>query len=72
MFNHHFFDGPEGVSVFEQFLKESKNGLALVMDPPFGGKVEIISHTLKRIDSDYKRLNKRNDLEILSRNFVHP
>lgn len=66
MFNHHFFDGSEGVSVYEQFLKDGKNSLALVMDPPFGGKVEIISHTLKKIEEDYTRLNGNMETGISS------
>ncbi len=66
MFNHHLFDGPQGVSVYEQFLKDGKNSLALVMDPPFGGKVEVISHNLKTIDADYKRINGDSAMDISS------
>lgn len=66
MFNHHFFDGTEGATVFEQFLKDGKNSLALVMDPPFGGKVEIISHTLKKIEENYNRLNGKVESGISS------
>ncbi|XP_046458566.1 rRNA N6-adenosine-methyltransferase ZCCHC4-like [Daphnia pulex] len=64
MFNHHFFNGIEGFSIYEQFLKEAKNNLAVVMDPPFGGKVEIIAHTLRKIDGEYKRLNGVKSSEI--------
>ncbi|KAI9558111.1 hypothetical protein GHT06_014864 [Daphnia sinensis] len=64
MFNHHFFDKSESVSVYEQFLTEGKNNLALVMDPPFGGKVEVISHTLQTIDDEYRHLNGENATEI--------
>ena len=70
MFNHHFFNGVEGVSIYEQFLKEAKNNLAVVMDPPFGGKVEIIAHTLQKIDKEYKRLNGVTSSEISSKLFI--
>ena len=70
MFNHHFFNGAEGVSTYEQFLKEAKNNLAVVMDPPFGGKVEIIAHTLRKIDDEYKRLNRVNSSDISSNLFI--
>jgi hypothetical protein len=66
MFNHHFFNGIESVSIYEQFLKEAKNNLAVVMDPPFGGKVEIIAHTLRKIDGEYKLLNGVKSSEISS------
>jgi hypothetical protein len=70
MFNHHFFNGVEGVSTYEQFLKEGKNNLAVVMDPPFGGKVEIIANTLQKIDKEYKRLNGVTSSEISSNFFI--
>lgn len=66
IFNHHFFDGPQSVSVYKQFLMEGKNNLAVVMDPPFGGKVEIISRTLQTIDDEYKSLNGENASDISS------
>ena len=71
MFNHLLFDGIHGVSVYEQFLKDGKNCLALVMDPPFGGKVEVISQTLQTIDADYKRINGNTALDISSKLLIH-
>lgn len=65
MFNHYFFDGLQGTEIYDQFIKEGKNSLAIVMDPPFGGKVEIIAHTFKSIDADYKRLNGENALSLI-------
>lgn len=49
MFNHFFFDGAEGEATFNNFLKESKGNLALVLDPPFGGKMDVLANTLKKI-----------------------
>ena len=69
MFNHHFFDGPAGRAVYDQFLMDSgkeNQRLALVMDPPFGGKVDVLSHTIGIIGSDYRRLNSNDSLSISS------
>ncbi len=69
MFNHHFFDGIEGQAVYNQFLMESGmvgNNLALVMDPPFGGKVDVLCHTVQAIRADFRRINN-NDLNLSSK-----
>ena len=52
MFNLHFFeDGAE--KTFEKFIQQAKKSLALVIDPPFGGKVEILARTLKTMNEKY-------------------
>ena len=66
MFNHHFFERLESQSVYEKFLVDGKNKIALVMDPPFGGKAEVIANTLDKIAADYKQLNKLNSCDISS------
>lgn len=53
MFNHYFFDGASGEATFTKFLEESHGNLALVIDPPFGGKVDVLAHTLKKIFRQY-------------------
>lgn len=72
MFNHYFFDGLNATSLYEQFLKDGKTGLAVVIDPPFGGKVEVISHTIKAINNDYKRVNGNNAAQVSSIFFFPP
>ncbi|CAG9865183.1 unnamed protein product [Phyllotreta striolata] len=58
MFNHHFFF-TEAKDVFETFLQTDRGkGMVLITDPPFGGRTEMLSATFKRINEDYKRLNK--------------
>ena len=66
MFNHHFFEGVESKAFYEKFLTDGKNKLALVMDPPFGGKVDVIANTLDKIATDYKDLNELNSSDISS------
>lgn len=47
MFNH-FFYSPNGLSICQQFLAESPSTLAIVMDPPFGGRAEFIAESIKK------------------------
>lgn len=57
MFNHYFFDGDPGLQVYHKFLESSKDKLAVVVDPPFGGKTELLSNTLNMISQEYQRLH---------------
>nr|XP_012222763.1 PREDICTED: zinc finger CCHC domain-containing protein 4 [Linepithema humile] len=61
LFNNHFFN-KDAVDVFKDFItqNEGKNTY-LICDPPFGGRVEPISYTLKTISDLHKKLNKIND-----------
>lgn len=63
MFNNHFFES-EGESTFNNFLKRGKDKLALIIDPPFGGKIEVLACTLKAINSLYKDVNGENCQDI--------
>lgn len=47
MFNHFFFGSHASEAVFHSFLK--REGLVLVMDPPFGGLAEVLSVSVKTI-----------------------
>nr|XP_002738407.1 PREDICTED: zinc finger CCHC domain-containing protein 4-like [Saccoglossus kowalevskii] len=50
MFNHHFFDGDESEKYFQDFLhRNGGDGVVVVTDPPFGGLVEVLAFTIKRI-----------------------
>ncbi|XP_076440714.1 rRNA N(6)-adenosine-methyltransferase ZCCHC4-like [Babylonia areolata] len=53
MFNHHFFD-PHGEDQFKSFVREAGRGLVLVTDPPFGGMVEALVTTLRKIEKTWK------------------
>ena len=48
MFNH-FFYSPDGPEVLQQFVSQSPNTLAIVMDPPFGGRVEFLNAAITKI-----------------------
>ncbi|XP_068914450.1 rRNA N6-adenosine-methyltransferase ZCCHC4 [Tenebrio molitor] len=56
-FNNHFFL-PESETFFSDFLKGSNSDPVLVLDPPFGGRVEPLAHTINQINQKYKQLNK--------------
>ncbi|XP_068925085.1 rRNA N6-adenosine-methyltransferase ZCCHC4 isoform X2 [Petaurus breviceps papuanus] len=50
MFNHHFFDGKAALEICRKFLQEDKGvGLILVTDPPFGGLVESLAVTFRKL-----------------------
>ncbi|KAK2579936.1 hypothetical protein KPH14_007616 [Odynerus spinipes] len=73
LFNHYFFN-ENAESVFKDFLTQNKGkDLYLICDPPFGGRVELISQTLKKISDLHKKLNKiennDDDLKIM---FIFP
>ncbi|XP_022120864.2 rRNA N6-adenosine-methyltransferase ZCCHC4 isoform X1 [Pieris rapae] len=57
MFNNFLFDGNNDEKVLKKFLKASKDtGLCIVMDPPFGGRVEPLVHTIKELSATYNKL----------------
>ena len=49
MFNH-FFYSLEGLSICQQFLSdEAASGTtAVVLDPPFGGRAELLADSVKK------------------------
>ena len=60
MMNFYFFHADSGKSVYKDFLSElgSKgSSLAIVLDPPFGARHEILSASLRRILRDAKRIS---------------
>ncbi|KAJ8932230.1 hypothetical protein NQ314_014823 [Rhamnusium bicolor] len=65
MFNDYFFFN-EAKTVFEDFLKCNRaEGMVLIIDPPFGGRVEPLAFTLNKLNHQYKSLNKlKKDLPI--------
>jgi hypothetical protein len=64
MCNHHFFrDG--GRASYLRFLGEAKR-IAIVTDPPFGVKVELVwNGALKGVQKDFSRVKELQDREIV-------
>lgn len=59
MFNHFFFDNQDSQQVLKSFLRESaEEHVVLVMDPPFGGLVEVLANTVKQIWAIWKEVNQ--------------
>ncbi len=57
MFNHHFFD-QTSENNYKSFLDENGRSYAIITDPPFGGRVELIARTLKIIASEVNSSSK--------------
>ncbi|XP_029445833.1 rRNA N6-adenosine-methyltransferase ZCCHC4 isoform X2 [Rhinatrema bivittatum] len=52
MFNHHFFGGEAAREVCREFLqRDGGEGVIIVTDPPFGGLVEPLAFTFKKLIS---------------------
>ncbi|KAM3957125.1 rRNA N(6)-adenosine-methyltransferase ZCCHC4 [Aphomia sociella] len=62
MFNNYMFNGNDDEKVLKKFLNSSKDsGLCVVMDPPFGGRVEPLVHTLRELTNLYKLISKKDE-----------
>lgn len=60
MFNNYLLNGNEDEKVLKKFFKSSKDGgLCIVMDPPFGGRVEPLTHTLKELSATFNKLSDK-------------
>ncbi|KAK8378788.1 hypothetical protein O3P69_009482 [Scylla paramamosain] len=53
MFNHHLFGGTAAHDTYLSFLTANEK-LVLVSDPPFGGRMELLAHTLHTIEADWR------------------
>lgn len=56
MFNHHFFNGSASFDVYLRFIRDPShcpNDLLVVLDPPFGGLVDVLALSLLRIGQDF-------------------
>ena len=50
MFNHYFFDKDTGKTLLQNFFQKSTpKSIAVVMDPPFGGLVQVIATNLRKM-----------------------
>ncbi|XP_048448482.1 rRNA N6-adenosine-methyltransferase ZCCHC4, partial [Rhincodon typus] len=62
MFNHYFFGGKPAFETFRTFLCQNKGeSVVMVTDPPFGGLVEALAHSFKKIVGEWK--TSRNKIE---------
>ena len=60
-----FFSEEEGAYVLNEFLqRDGGNGVVLVMDPPFGGRVEPLAKTVREIMWLHRKLcpNSQTDM----------
>jgi hypothetical protein len=62
MFNHHFFHGED---VYHKFLKPSgkPTKIALLVDPPFGGRLDALAHTIERVKEDVNKLDGQAEVK---------
>ncbi|KAK4314588.1 hypothetical protein Pmani_014129 [Petrolisthes manimaculis] len=72
MFNHHFFDGDEAKQTYLNFIGQQDAKLAVVCDPPFGGRMELLAHNLNRIQEDWRNTQDLDNTHILPMLFIFP
>ncbi|GIY05152.1 rRNA N6-adenosine-methyltransferase ZCCHC4 [Caerostris darwini] len=66
LFNNHFFGGEESKQKLEEFLKETnEEKVAVLLDPPFGGLIDAISFTLRKLNKYWQKANCKADSEII-------
>lgn len=64
LFNHHFFN-EDAVNVFKDFITQNEGeDTYLICDPPFGGRVEAMSHTIRMISDLHKKLNNNDNISL--------
>lgn len=63
IFNYHFFDGADGKNKLKEFLKDDhadeRSSHCIFIDPPFAGRTELLSLTLKEISLLYTQINQK-------------
>ncbi|XP_078071689.1 rRNA N(6)-adenosine-methyltransferase ZCCHC4 isoform X2 [Mustelus asterias] len=73
MFNHHFFGGKSAFEVFQTFLCQDKGeSVIMVTDPPFGGLVEALAHSFRKIVDVWKTSRTGIDDEELPIFWIFP
>ena len=66
MFNHFFQEGERGEDCLDKFIRSSRGEeMALVVDPPFGGFVELLAQTLDFIFDKISRTRGLQQIPIL-------
>jgi len=51
MMNFHFFHGDVAKNRLRSFIRSAGSNLTIFLDPPFGGRMELIHHTIQSIQS---------------------
>lgn len=66
MFNHHFFGGEAAQNICQKFLQEDDGqGVIMVTDPPFGGLVEPLAFSFKKMSDMWRTTsNTGNSAEL--------
>lgn len=63
LFNHHFFNGQQEASKLIEFLKDDQKDETshhcIFVDPPFAGRTELLTITLKTLSNLYYRTNHK-------------
>ncbi|XP_035229128.1 rRNA N6-adenosine-methyltransferase ZCCHC4-like isoform X2 [Stegodyphus dumicola] len=66
LFNNHFFGGESSKKKFFKFLTEgSEEKTVILLDPPFGGLIDAISHTLKKMNKLWQEINQKTTEEMV-------
>ncbi|XP_054712754.1 LOW QUALITY PROTEIN: rRNA N6-adenosine-methyltransferase ZCCHC4-like [Uloborus diversus] len=61
IFNNYFFNGAESKTILKEFLSEqSGEKVAVMLDPPFGGLVDAIACTLKKLNKWWRKKNEKS------------
>ncbi|XP_024069449.2 rRNA N6-adenosine-methyltransferase ZCCHC4 [Terrapene carolina triunguis] len=61
MFNHYFFDGEAAHEICRKFLhQEEGEGVILVTDPPFGGLVEPLAFSFKKLIATWRETQEED------------
>ncbi|XP_072109042.1 rRNA N6-adenosine-methyltransferase ZCCHC4 isoform X5 [Mobula birostris] len=62
MFNHYFFGGKSAFEAFQTFLcQDNEESVIMMTDPPFGGLVEALAHSFKKIVAMWKTSQTKDD-----------
>uniref|UniRef100_UPI00398E727E rRNA N6-adenosine-methyltransferase ZCCHC4 isoform X1 n=1 Tax=Pristiophorus japonicus TaxID=55135 RepID=UPI00398E727E len=73
MFNHYFFGGKSASEAFQTFLcQDNGESVIMVTDPPFGGLVEALAHSFKKIVGIWKTSQNKADDEELPIFWIFP
>ncbi|XP_075050850.1 rRNA N(6)-adenosine-methyltransferase ZCCHC4 [Mixophyes fleayi] len=73
MFNHHFFGGEAARDTCKKFLQEDNGkGVIMVTDPPFGGLVEPLAFSFKKISEMWRTSSTTGNCKVLPMFWIFP
>ncbi|XP_062525867.1 rRNA N6-adenosine-methyltransferase ZCCHC4 isoform X1 [Bombyx mori] len=62
MFNNYMFNANDDEKLLKKFFKKSRDGgICVVVDPPFGGRVEPLAKTLRELTDMYNKICEKDD-----------